>query len=445
MLGYYIRLSLKSFARNPGLSALMVLAIALGIAVCVTTLTVYHAMSGNPIWWKGDQLYTVTLDSWSIERPANKERPQLPPWQLTYRDARYLFDSEIPARKVIMYPAIGIVRGGASESSPLRVSTRLTTSDFFDMFDVPFRYGRGWNASADRAPEPVIVISRSFNERLFGGVDSTGRTLRWNNLEFRIIGVLEEWRPQPRFYDITTGYFDDPEEAFVPFGWGDALELRTSGTTSCWKFEPISTWQDYVGSECVWLQMWVELPTIQARDRMQQYLDVYWSEQHKVGRFERPQNNRLTTVDQWLQDHEVVQDDNRLLVVLAFAFLGVCLINTVGLLLARFLNGATSAGIRRALGASRAQIVAQHLVEVGVLAAVSSVVGLGLSALLLWGVRVLYTGSSETGGGYQELAHFDFVSIVWALVLAAAAALLAGLYPAWRIGRLPPAVYLKSQ
>ena len=63
MFGYYLRLALKSFGRNPGITALMVIAIALGIAVCVMTLTVYHAMSGNPIWWKNDRLYAVTMDN----------------------------------------------------------------------------------------------------------------------------------------------------------------------------------------------------------------------------------------------------------------------------------------------------------------------------------------------------------------------------------------------
>jgi len=48
-------------------------------------------------------------------------------------------------------------------------------------------------------------------------------------------------------------------------------------------------------------------------------------------------------------------------------------------------------------------------------------------------------------GGYQELMHFDVVGVIWAVVLAIAATLAAGFYPAWRIGRLAPAVYLKSQ
>ena len=56
MLGYNLRLALNSLRRTPALTALMVGAIGLGISVCIVTLTVYHAMSGNPIWWKNNVL-----------------------------------------------------------------------------------------------------------------------------------------------------------------------------------------------------------------------------------------------------------------------------------------------------------------------------------------------------------------------------------------------------
>ena len=69
MLAYNMRLALNSFKRNPGLTALMVGAIGLGIATCVVTMTVYHAMSGDPIWWKSDRLYAVTMDNWDPNRP----------------------------------------------------------------------------------------------------------------------------------------------------------------------------------------------------------------------------------------------------------------------------------------------------------------------------------------------------------------------------------------
>ena len=445
MLAYNLRLALQSFKRNPALTALMVLAIGIGIAVCVMTLTVYQAMSGNPIWWKGDQLYTVTMDSWDPNGVLDERRPHLPPAQLTFNDASYLFASDIPTRKVIMYAANGVLLGGTEADEPKRTEARVTSADFFAMFDVPFQYGNGWNASADTGPEPVVVLSHKTNEERFGGQNSVGRTIRWNDREFRVIGVLQDWMPLPRYYDLNQGALRDPEDIFIPWGWSRAMELQTGGNLQCWVNENLNTFQDLLGSQCLWIQLWVELPNAAARARMQDFMDSYWTAQRKAGRFPRPKDNRLTDVDQWLEDRQVVNNDNRMLVALSFAFLAVCLINTVGLLLAKFLNSASISGVRRALGASRRHIFNQHLMEAGLLAAAGAVTGLVLGALGLWGVRALYANTPGNRGGYQAIAHIDAASIGWALALAVIAALAAGLYPAWRVGRLPPAVYLKSQ
>ena len=444
MLGYYTRLALKSFGRNPGLTALMVLAIALGVAVCIMTLTVYHAMSGNPIWWKNDRLYAVTMDNWDPNRPWRPDWTGPPP-QMTYKDSQYLFASNIPERKVVMYSVDGVISGVGS-AAPERVSTRLTSADFFAMFEVPFLYGNGWSASADRPAQPVIVLSREENEKLFGGSNSVGRTLRWNDHEFRVIGVLDEWFPRPKYYDLNGGNFAPPDTAYIPQQWGIDLELLNNEDTDCWRAEKVDNYKEFIASDCVWQQMWVELPDAASRERMQSLIDGYWAEQHKAGRFPRARDNRLTNVAQWLRDNKVVDNDNRVLVGLAFAFLALCLINTVGLLLAKFLNGATITGVRRALGASRRQIFVQHLVEVGAVSVVGAALGLLLATLGLAAVHHLYAAAHlGQHGGYQELTHFDVVGVVWAVILAVAATVAAGLYPAWRIGQLPPAVYLKSQ
>ncbi len=445
MFAYYVRLALRSFGRNPGITSLMVVAIALGIAVCVMTLTVYHAMSGNPIWWKNDRLYAVTMDNWDPNRPYRRDS-KFPPPELTWKDSRYLFRSSIPERKVVMFSTNGVL-SGVGQVPPVGVGVRVTSADFFAMFEVPFLYGNGWGSAADEAAQPVIVLSRTENQKLFAGANSVGRTLRLKDHEFRVVGVLDDWFPRPRYYDLNGGSFNPPEQVFIPFGWAQQLELLNDEESDCWGSEKIDTYKDLLASNnCVWLQMWVELPDAASRERMQSFMDGYWAEQRKSGRFQRPRDNRLTNVGDWLRDNQVVANDNRVLVGLAFAFLAVCLINTVGLLLAKFLNGAPVTGVRRALGASRRQIFIQHLVEVGALSVFGAMLGLALAALGLAAVHHLYAAAHlNRPGGYQELTHFDSIGVFWAVALALVATFAAGLYPAWRVGRLPPAIYLKSQ
>src|SRR3954469_11972365 len=87
MFAYYLRLAFASFKRNPGLTALMVLAIALGIAVCLITLTGYRAAANNPIREKNDVLFSPAVDGWDPNEAYDKDKPWKQPNLLTYRDA----------------------------------------------------------------------------------------------------------------------------------------------------------------------------------------------------------------------------------------------------------------------------------------------------------------------------------------------------------------------
>ena len=77
MFGYYLNLALRSFKRNRALTALMVLAIALGIGACMTTLTVFHVLSGDPIPGKSDRLFYVQLDPAEMNDFTPGEEPSL--------------------------------------------------------------------------------------------------------------------------------------------------------------------------------------------------------------------------------------------------------------------------------------------------------------------------------------------------------------------------------
>jgi putative ABC transport system permease protein len=439
MLTYHLRLSLKSLRRNPVLSALMIGAIALGVGICITTLTVYRLMSGNPIAHRNDVLYAVTLDSWDPNEPADDRRPGLPPPQVTYQDAMAMLESDIPSRKVVMRKTALVIESSESKDlKPYLTVARLTTHDFFAMFDVPFRYGSGWDASADSGAQPVAVLTSETNRKAFGGGDSVGRTVKLDGREYKVIGVLEDWVPAPKFYDLNNGGFNEPEELFIPFSVGTALQMQTAGNTNCWENKEISSYQDFLNSECVWLQFWVELPGREQVEQFQAFIDNHVRQQKTLGRFQRPLNNRLQRPDEWLRINEVVADDNRVLVGLSFMFLAVCLLNMIGLLLAKFLGAAPIVGLRRALGASRRAIFEQHLVEVGVIGLGGGALGILVAALGLLGVRTLYEN-------YDQLTRLDFTMVLMTLGIAVVSGVIAGLYPTWRVCRLQPATYLKTQ
>jgi putative ABC transport system permease protein len=439
MFTYYCRLALLSVRRTPIVAGLMISAIALGVGLCVITLTVYRLMSGNPIENRNDVLYSVTLDSWDPKQPADDEHPTLPPPQLTYRDAMAVTESPIPARHVMMYKtAFAVDSGEADGRKPYVAITRLTTKDFFAMFDAPFEFGSGWDQAADDGAQPVVVLSHDTNVKAFGGGNSVGKTLHLNARDYKVIGVLRPWKPTPLFYDLNNGALNDPEALFVPLSVGIALEASRDGNTNCWKQQAINSMQDFLGSECVWLQVWVELTDRAQFERFRDFLDNYVHEQKKLGRFERPLNNRLAHPDEWLKVNEVVRNDNRVLVGIAFMFLGVCLLNMIGLMLAKFLGAAPLVGLRRALGASRRSVFFQHLVEVGAVGLAGGILGFGVAALGLAGVRHLYTG-------YEALTHLDVAMAFIAVSIAVVSGVVAGLYPTWRIGRVSPASYLKVQ
>jgi len=452
MLLHDLRLALRSMLRTPILTALTAGAIACGIGATMVTLTLYHARSGNPIWWKGDQLFAVTLDNRGTDHRGEEfsRHPEYPPFLLTYQDAKALYRSDIPTRAVMMFRSSRVVEPGRAGLKPFSASERVTTADFFAMFDVPFLYGSGWTRSADDGPDPVVVLSRHLNDKLFGGANSVGRLVSLNGRQFRIVGVIDNWMPEPKVYDLPLSSFDIPEDVFMPFGWATALQLPATMVNCVSPNAKVGSYTDLLTQDCVWLEYWVELPSAQQRQRFQSFVDNYVRDQKQYGRFPRPLNNRIVNVGTWLVMNDVIGEESRLQVGLAGLFLAVCILNTLGLMLAKFMSGAPVTGLRRALGASRRDIVRQHLTEVVVVGVVGGVCGVLLSSLGLWAIRMLtYIPGIDDNPAHlalaQSLSHMDVKMLLAAALVSVLTGILAGIYPAWRIGRMQPALFLKAQ
>lgn len=433
MCGHYCALALRSLARTPILTGLMVLAIALGTGASMTTLTVLRVLSGDPIPRRSSQLYAPQIDP----RDLFDYAPGVdPPRQLTWIDGMNLLPARRADRQALMTGGNVAIQSTRPGVDPFFEPARYTTADFFPMFDVPFQYGHPWSATDDADRARVAVISHTLNDRLFGGKDSSGKTLRLGGHEFRIVGVLGDWRPNPQFYDLNRKNYNENEGVYVPLSTSQDVGFDHDGDAECWgngggvRMNP--------DSPCVWLQFWVQLSTPGKAAAYKQFLIHYSEEQKASGRFQRPPNVRLRDVIQWLDYNRVVPQDVRLQTYLAFGFLLVCLVNTVGLMLAKFTRRQGELSVRRAMGASRGALFGQLLVESG---AIGVAGGIGGLLLALLGLSLVRHRPTE----YASLAHLDPAMLLITFLLAIGASLLAGVLPARRVSYVPPALQLKSE
>jgi putative ABC transport system permease protein len=434
MFAYYFQLALHSLKRNKVLTALMVLAIAVGIGACMTTFTVLHVLSGDPLPGKSGELYYPQIDPQDARgmMPGN-----LPPEQVTLIDGMNLLRARRANRQALMTGGSVPIRPDSALLDPFYVEARYTTADFFAMFGAPFLYGHGWTAADDEARARDVVISSKLNVKLFEGADSVGRTLRMGDSTFRVVGVLDDWRPNPHFYDLNTGTYDYYEQVFLPLQTALGLRFDFNGSNDCWANGTGGVGGIYPTDACVWLQFWVQLDSPAKAAAYKQFLIHYSEEQKALGRFQRAPNVRLDNLMQWLAYNRVVPNDVRLQAWLAFGFLLVCLVNTIGLMLAKFLRRSGELSVRRALGASRRALFAQLLTESGVVGLAGGIGGLLLALFGLWLVR-------HRPSDYAALARLDPTMLLLTFALAVGATLLAGLLPAWRACNVAPALQLKS-
>ena len=438
MLAYNVRIAFKSLRRNPYLTALLLAAIALGICISTTFTSLRHAFAKDPLPGHSSRLFYVRMDNWDPAQPYPGEDPHSLPPQISYYDMQELMKSQIPTRQSGSFTSRLFITPDPKVGRPYDEGVRLVFSDWFAMFETPFQYGGAWDHKADAKPEAVVVIDDATNKKLFGGTNSVGKTVHIDDRDFKVIGVLAPWRPTVRYFDPNGNVVAAPEAVYLPMLFTPLMKIRPGGNIDGWRNQPITTYEGFLAAPDIdWLQFWVELPTPEKQQAYRELLDNYVREQKKHGRFERPLNNRLTNLQQTLGDFKIVQPQMSAMAAVSLLFLAVCSLNLVGLLLGKFLARAPEVSVRRALGASRAQIFLQHIVECEVVGIIGGMIGVPLSMGVLALLTKILPGNMPI--------HVDAEMILTAIFLSLIAGFLAGVYPAWRVCTLPPAMQLKLQ
>ena len=437
MFGYYLGLAWRRCRRNVAMVLLLVLTMAIGIAACMTALTIFNALEGQPLPGISNHLYVVTMDA--REQP-DKDNPvyKTPDELLKLRDAKALVDAHRATGQVALAYSDTVVGNPDGKQSD-DVTGLLAYGPVLQVLGVPLRFGRPWTEQEQAEHVPVAVIDSKLAEKLFGTADAVGRSVEMNRHRFRVIGVTASWKPRVQFIDTDSNdMLATDVQVFLPVDAALGAGLGPEFSGECGGAGGVGdiTFGSVDVQRCRWQEVWVALETPAAVKAYQGFLAGYAQAQHDAGRFVYPPHAKLYGTRAWMTLQHVVPSDVALNVILAGAFLVLCMINVAGLMTARFLRRQADVAIRRALGASWRQVFAQHLVESGLLGLVGGLLALPLTLLGMWIVR-------KQPVGYAPAAHFSPGVFIALVVLSLVVGLLVGVLPAWRVCRLSPAMQIK--
>ena len=422
-----VKYAFRVFRKYPGFTTIVVLTLALGIGAntAIFSLMDQVMLRALPVRDPGE---LVLLDGPGPfrGRTFNDQTFSYP----TYKDFRDR--TEVFSGVIARFPmAMTIVWNGESE----RASGELVTGNYFEVLGVRPALGRVFNAADDRTPgaHQVAVLSYGFWARRFGSSPAVlNQTITVNGHPLTIVGVSAQG-----FNGLQVGGNTD---VMVPM---------------MMKAQMTPTWNDLDNRRSRWVNVLARLKPGIAAEQAEVQMNVVYN-QVKEQEIAEYSNVSESFRKRFLEKHLEVLPGGRglsdlrsqfsnALVVLMW-MVGVVLLiacaNVANLLLARTTSRQKEISLRLALGASRATIVRQQLVESSVLAAAGAAVGVMLA---VWTGSFLLAALPGSASGRSLSSAPDLRVLAFALGLAAATSLVFGIAPAIQATRHAAAAALKDE
>jgi putative ABC transport system permease protein len=384
-----VGLALRQLRTRPAFAIVAILTLALGIGANTAVFTVIYTVLLNPLPYE-DPSRVVIL---------NERTPQFPSVSVTrfnYDDWRTRSQS---------FAAMGAMRATAMTVTggpdPERVPVKMITASLLPLLGVTPANGRAFSDGDDRpGAAAVAIVSDAYRARRFGDADPVGQTLTLDNRPYTVVGVLP-----PRFELFA------PADIYVPFGpWAATLPDDRGWHPGIF---PIARLKPGVSIDAARADL--EVISLQLER-------------------EYPDSNRNTRALVTRIDDQIVQNVRPALLMLVGAVAFVLLIacaNIANLLLARAVGRQKEIAVRTALGAGRARIVRQLLVESVVLAALGGVAGL----LIGWWALSFLSGSVVMGLPRAQTLGMAWPIAMFAMALALGTGVVFGLAPAMQATR----------
>jgi macrolide transport system ATP-binding/permease protein len=397
-----VRYAIRSLSRTPGLTAFVVVTIAIGIGMTAMPFSMLDALIFRPypVPHPGSvvNLVSTSRDS-SFENFSYREYLDIQGHAKTYNG-------------VIANAPLGSVGFGAEPgATPLVRGGMLVSGNYFHVLGVEPRIGRGFREDEDRVPgrDAVVVLAWDFWKREFASDRSVvGRVVRLNGAAFTVIGVAPETFPgmlifsRPDFYmplAMASVFSSNPQKNFFIDRDDRELTLRA-------RLKPGT-------------------PLREARNELAVLAKGFEREYPKLNR-DRGAAVR-TQFEMRTRDDDPNWKFGVIFTILALVVLLVACTNAAGLLLSRARTRTREIAVRLALGAGRLRLIRLLLTESLVLALLG---GLGGIAIAYGGIESMASVTLPTELPTKIPFRMDTRVLLVSLALSVLSAVFCGLAPA---------------
>lgn len=400
-----IRYALRRLRKSPGFAATVLLTLAIGIGANAAVFSVINSVLLRPLpYAQSNRLVALWLDAPGAGGLSNFSNGlQLSPsMYFTFSQHNTSFDA-----MGVWFPQNASVTGLAQ---PEQVHATLVSGGVLEALAVPALAGRWFNPS-DQDPNGAksVMLGYGYWQRRFGGERSViGRSIQVDGVTREIVGVMPRgFRVVDQDFDLLVPFAFDPQhQKLAPFFANGIARLK----------DGVSLEQaDADASRLieVWMDSWSNGPGTNPH---------YYRKWKITPRF------------RWLKDQVIGSVGSILWVVMATVGLVMLIActNVANLMLVRAESRQQELAVRAALGAGRARIARELLVESVLLGVLGGLLGIGVAYA---GLRMLVSVGPADLPRLSEIS-FDTRSLLFTLAISVVAGLLFGSIPAWRYARM---------
>ncbi len=408
-----LRYAIRTLARAPGFSAIVILILAIGIGANTAMFSLVDGVLLRPLPFENpERLYAVqesVPESGGLPTALPVSAMHFGEWRKRWRAAEQI-------AMFVTYP-VNLTSGG----EPQKINMARASANLFPLLGVAPALGRNFLLDEDQpGRDQVVIISNSlWRERFHSDPAILGKKILIDDAPYEVIGVMPRGLVVPRVSELQgLNYGGLDPDAWKPF----AVRKEEIEPMYDFNFACLARLKSGISMA----QALAELNSIQSaivKEYVHQDIDL---------------RARLVPLQAQITGRS---REGLLLAMSAVAavLLIVC-VNVANLLLARSAARRREFAIRAAIGASASRLLRQIMTESFLLAGIGGALGIAIAYEAL----AVILAAAPVDLPRVNAIHIDFRVLTMALGMTIASALLFGLLPALRESRADPQEGLKA-